>query len=279
MADNEELLPSQQPTEAPPDKLAGSSADYANYQPPQKQRSPIWRKLAIVGAAIVVLFAIVGAVYWFVLREKTPIQTADTAQNSQSGSQLAQADSQITTKTKHYVSQNFRLEFDYPEDWFAGQDNAEQITLLSPDLKLKDTDNKDVVGQISLSIQSNGLKIPGVEGDGAVASRASTKINYVKPTSAQRDSTYISFLRFSESQSAQALDGVFITGDLGYQKDQNVLSADIEKVNPIIYLNFYLCPNTGCIEVSGVYGIGLATWDNPNISGPLTKMLESLVIN
>lgn len=263
--------------EPQPDALAESSADYDNYQPPEKQRSPIWRKVAIVGATLVVLTAVASGVYWFVIREKPASQPAKTSETSQGENAASQAASQITTKTKHYVSQNFRLEFDYPEDWSAGEDNAEQITLLSPDLKMTSTEGKPIIGQVEFSIRPSGAKVAGIDGGKATAVRDSLKIDYAKPTSAQRASTYVSLLRYGDT--AESLDGVFITGDLGYQKDQNVLKADIDKVNPIINFDFYLCPDSGCVEVSGISGIGIATWDNTGISEPILDMLKSLVIN
>ena len=283
MAENEELLPPVQPTETQTDDQSGSSADYANYQPPQKQRSPIWRKLAIAGGALILLVAVAGGVYWFIIREKSVSQPAGTTETAQDGIQLAPAADQITTKTKHYVSQNFRLEFDYPEDWTANEETSGSsetqptVVILSPDLKLKDTTGKDVVGQILFSIRTPNDKLQGLDA-GATAVRNSEKITYAKPTQVQRDSTYISFLHYATSTEPNTLDAVYITGDLGYQKDQDVPKLDIEKVDPIISFEFYLCPNSGCVEISGVSGIGVSTWDNPNISGPLTKMLQSLTI-
>ena len=274
-------MPPEQPTEAQPDKQADSSADYADYQPPQKQRKlkVNWRKLGMVGGVFVILTVIAGGVYWFVIKKEPNTQTTDTNQTEQTGGQLAPAADQITTKTKHYVSQNFRLEFDYPEDWTASEDNAEAITVLSTDLKLKDAAGKDVVGQVYFRIRSHTQKLEGFDSGNATAVRNSEKISYTKPTEVQRDSTYISFLRYSTSTEANTLDAVYITGDLGYQKDQDVPKLDIEKVDPIISFELYLCPNSGCEEVSGVSGIGVSTWDNPSVSGPLTNMLKSLTIN
>src|SRR3990167_8611147 len=284
MAENEELLPPEEPAEPQPDPQIRSSADYANYQPPGKQRRPIWRKLAIAGGALILLVAVAGGVYWFVIREKPASQPAGTAETAQDGSQLASAASQITAKTKHYVSQNFRLEFDYPEDWTASEETSGSsetqptVVILSPDLKLKDTTGKDVVGQILFSIRTPNDKLQGLDA-GATAVRNSEKITYAKPTQVQRDSTYISFLHYATSTEPNTLDAVYITGDLGYQKDQDVPKLDIEKVDPIISFEFYLCPNSGCEGVSGVSGISVSTWDNPSISGPLTNMLKSLTIN
>lgn len=254
-----------------------STADYANYEPPDKRRNPIWRKLAIGLVALVVLLSLAGAAYWFIKNRQSTNEPASNADTVQNGNQLAQAASQITAKTKHYVSQNFRLEFDYPEDWTASDDNSEEISVLSPDIKLTSTEGQPVIGQIYFRVRANGQKLQGLEGGNATAVRASVKIAYTKPTQVQRDSTYISLLRYAGTM--EGLDGVYITGDLGYQKDQAIPEIDIEKVNPIISIEFYRCPDSGCVEVSGINGIGVASWDDKNISGPLESMLKSLVIN
>lgn len=262
-----------------PHQTEDSSANYANYQPPEKKRNPKWRKVALAGGVALLLIVVVGGVYWFSFKDKQSDQTSNSAETTQGGSQLAPAASEITAETKHYVSQNFRLEFDYPQDWTASEDNAEVISALSTDLALKDTANKDVVGQVYFRIRANSQKLEGLDGGNGSAVRNSEKIAYTKPTQSQRDSTYISFLRYVTSTDDKTLDAVYITGDLGYQTGQAVPKLDIEKVQPIVSLEFYLCPNSGCVEVSGVSGIGIGALENPGIWGPLTKMLKSLIIN
>ncbi|MBI2007801.1 hypothetical protein HYS85_00990, partial [Candidatus Saccharibacteria bacterium] len=198
-------------------------------------------------------------------------ESAQTAQNS------TPAAAKITTETKKFESVNFKLSFDYPGNWTASEDNADEINVLSPDLKLKGVDGKDVTGQIYFRIRAKGQKLEGLDGGSATAILNSEKIAYTSPTQVQRASTYISFLRYAGG--SEGLDAIYITGDLGYEKDQTVLKTDIEKVDPIISIEFYLCPNSGCVELSGVYGIGVETWTDENIADSLGNMLKSLVIN
>ena len=257
-----------------------STADYANYEKPPMPRNPIWaklkpgRKLGIVVAVVILVAALGGGGYWFYKNRQSDSKPAETSQTNQNSTPAA---AKITTETKHYDSANFRLGFDYPGNWTASEDNAEQITVLSPGIKLKGTDGKDVTGQIYFRIRAKGQNLEGFENNAATALMASEKIAYTSPTQVQRASTYISFLRYAENNAG--LDAVYITGDLGYEKGQTVPKTDIEKVDPIISIEFYLCPNSGCVELSGIYGIGEQTWEDEDISGPLKNMLTSLVIN
>lgn len=232
-----------------------------------------WRRLLLIFGVLVLLAGAGASVYWFFLRNKS-----DTAKPSEASQQnTAQPASKIATTSKHFVSQNFRLELDYPTDWTAPADNNQTLTFLSPDIQLKSSDGQTVNGQILLTIQAKNLKLPGLDGGNALAARDSKKIDYLRPSQVQRASTYISFLRYASS--ASGLDGVYITGDNGYQKDQAIPKVDIEKVDPIIYISFSKCPKKGCIEVGAALSIQAEMWDDPNFSGPLENMLKSLVIN
>ena len=261
------------PSGADYQEAARSTADYAEYQKPQKQRSPIWKKLGLSLLIIVLLAGLAAGGYWFFKNRKSSDKQAETSQTAKTAAP-AQT---ITTETKKYDSENFKLSFDYPGNWTASEDNSEEIKVLSPDLKLKGTEGNDVTGQILFRVRASGQKLPGLDSGNAVAVLDSEKIAYAQPTEVQRASTYISFLRYADN--TEGLDAIYITGDLGYDKDQDVLEADIKKVDPIISIEFYLCPDSGCVEVSGVSGVGAETWEDESVSAPLTNMLESLVIN
>jgi len=252
-------------------EAARSTAEYADYEKPQKQRNPIWKKLGIIVAVLILVAGLAAGGYFLYKNRKS---TDKSAENEQTAQNAAPAAETITTETKHYESVNFKLTFDYPGNWTASEDNPVLIDVLSPGIKLKDVDGKDVTGQIYLRIRSHDK--PVLEAD-ATSLRDSEKIAYSTPSQSQRASTYISFLRYSGN--TESLNAIYITGDLGYEKDQNIPEVDIQKVDPIISIDFYLCPNSGCEGVSGVYGISEEVWNDEDISVPLTNMLESFVIN
>lgn len=255
-----------------------STADYADYEKPKKPRNPRWRKLGRrfgIGAVILILIAALGGGgYWFYKNGKSDDKKADTSQTAQNNAPAAE---KINTETKKFESVNFKLSFDYPGNWTASEDNPEEISVLSPGIKLKGADGKDVTGQIYFRVRAKSQKLQGFDGGPATAIIDSEKIAYTSPSQVQRASTYISFLRYSSN--SEGLDAIYITGDLGYEKDQTVPETDIQKVDPIISIEFYLCPKDGCVELSGVYGISEQTWEDEDISVPLKNMLTSLVIN
>jgi hypothetical protein len=255
-----------------------STADYADYQKPLKFRSPIWgkiksRKLGKRIAILIVAAALVAGSYWFYKHKKTTDQPSEPVATSQSSA----ANFKISAKTKRYESVNFKLSFDYPTDWTAGKDNSDEISVLSPDLRLKNTEGKDVVGQIYFRIRAKGQPLTGFEDGEAKAVLDSQKIAYASPSLVQRASTYISFLRYAKN--TMGLDAIYITGDSGYKQGQSITQADIQKVDPIVSIEFYVCPDAGCENISGVSGISEEIWNNKNIATPLTNMLQSLIIN
>ena len=272
--------PPQPAAETDVQEAAKSTADYADYEKPPKPRNPIWgklkpgRKLGIGVVILVLVAALGGGGYWFYKNRKSSDKPAESAQTAQNSTPAAD---KIDTETKKFESVNFKLSFDYPGDWTTGEDNAEEISVLSPDLKLKGVDGKDVTGQIYLRIRAKTQKLQSFDSGSATAVMDSEKIAYTTPTQVQRASTYITFLRYADN--TEGLDAIYITGDLGYEKDQTVPLTDIQKVDPIISLEFYLCPGSGCVEVSGIYGISEEIWNDEDISVPLTNMLESFVIN
>src|SRR3989304_5674301 len=89
-----------------------STADYANYEAPKKQRNPIWRKLITGLVALVVLASLAGGAYWFMKNRKSTSEPAKSAETAQTESGSTPAASQTTTATKHYDSANFNLGFD-----------------------------------------------------------------------------------------------------------------------------------------------------------------------
>lgn len=255
-----------------------SSADYANYSPPEKKSklpSFNWRKPAKYLLILLILTTVGAGVYAFVLKPKPETdKTANQANASQNDQSQA---GQITSSTDKYSSQEFALSFDYPDDWTVVGGSREELKVISPDIKLKAADGQTTNGQIVMYIRAPGQKIPGIDTRNALAVADSKKISYSKPTANQRGETYISFLRYAVSTTG--LDAVFITGNNGYQKEQSVPKADIEKVEPMISITFGKCADSGCVELAPPMSIDASSWDDTNLSRPLEAMLKSLAIN
>lgn len=258
-------------------KQERSTADYAKFEPPQKKSrlpkpklpSISWKRPAKYLAILVVLAAVAAGVYKFVLQtEQEPPENKTAGTAEQNNNDIG---GEITSATEHYSSTQFGLEFDHPTDWKVDESTPGRLTATSPDIKLTDKDGQTVNGQIVLTIRNKQQPLPEFDDGNALAARQSEKIAYTKPSANQRGETYLSLLRWASSTGSEGdFDGVYITGNNGYQKDQAAPKADFAGVDPLISISFF--------KEGSPMTVADNMWDNPNYSGPLKAMLQSLVI-
>lgn len=250
-----------------------STIDYLRSIAPQRKRNRA-KRLLKVAVTLVVLAVVAGAAYWLFFRAKpAPKQPAAATTNQQT--------SETTTSkaTKHYSSTVFGLEFDYPDDWTAAETaGSGTLTVRSPATQLKAADGQKVTGQVVLTFRNKSQTLTEFNEGNAVAARESTKINYAKPSSTQRGSTYLSFLRYARTSNDQALDGVYVTGDNGYQTGQAIPKADFTPVDPIISITFTKCADRECTKDGTPLSIAAASWSDSALSKPVTTLLTSLVV-
>lgn len=232
---------------------------------PRKSKKSWWKWLV----AGVILAGLAGAaVYFFVLKsdgaDKKKAAPTDSAQtNAPSGSEPQQ---NATITTKHHQSPTFGLEFDYPDDWTVTDDASGKLTVKSPSMQLKGASGKTVTGQIVFTIQSKQDKLKEFDGGNGLAVRESEKLTYTKPTASQRAQTYLSFVSYAGSATT-GIEGLYITGDIGYQKDQAVPMVDIVRVDPLINFGF-----TG----NGAASLSLSA-DNWNDANLFTKSVKTIL--
>ncbi len=249
-----------------------STADYANWQPPQKPEK--WKKRLIIFIGLVLLLAAGSAVYWLALKKKPAASPGSSAQPTTTASETKP----ISPQTKNYASQNFTLSFDYPDDWTVTDEPGSGImSVKSPALQLTEAGGQKITGQITLTFRAKTQKLTEFDPGSAVAVRDSEKIAYTKPTQSQRGNTYLSFLRYAKTADSAALDGIYITGDAGYKKDQDIPLADLTKVDPVVSLTFAKCPDSTCSNTTPL-SIAASSWGDSTLSGPLEAMLKSLTI-
>lgn len=229
------------------------------------------RKILLLAVGILVIAAASAATYWYFLREKTPAASKAQEQTTQK-EQSKTAASKISTETKDYTSSNFNLAFSYPEDWEVADNGAGVLSVKSPDLTLKTPTGQDFTGRIVLTIRDKAQKLTEFDKGNATATRDSQKVAYTKPTQSQRGNTYLSFLQYASTTSAGGLDGIYITGDNGYQKGQAIPLVDIQKVDPVVSLTFVGSESKAASIAEG-------SWDDAGFAGPLKAMLQSLSIN
>lgn len=257
------------------EEASRSTAEYASYEPPEKQRNPIWRKL-FTGLVVIILLAGLGSgAYWYLKNHKSSKKPALATQTTQTAKA---ATSQVATTTKHYDSSNFYLGFDYPQDWTVTDSGGGQMTVISPSMQLKDAAGQTVSGKISLTIRDKNQKLTEFDAGNAIAAIASQKISYTKPTQNQRGSTYISYLRYAGTTATSGLDGLYVTGDNGYKVGQSIPKVDISKVDPIISISFVKCSDAACSGTGTPLSIAASSLDDKTFSGPIEAIIKSLTI-
>lgn len=236
-----------------------------------------FRKVFLAVLIVVLLGAAGYGAYWFLVKNKKS-SPAPTKQQSTS-SEAATNETLFTTETDHYVSNRFMLEFDHPKDWEVSEpETGGVVTAKSPAISLKQSGGKVVSGQVIFTIRNKQQALPEFDKGNATAALTSEKISYKKPSSVQRGDTYLSFLTYAGTAQASRLDGIYITGDVGYQKGQAIPKADFTPVDPVISVTFAKCSNEAC-DQSAAMGLDAAMWQEANLSGPIKSLAQSLVIN
>lgn len=279
-----ESAPEQKPINTPdlPPETGDPEADHearveywknVNQPPaPKPKRTNRW-VVIIIAIAVILLGAGVFA-YWKFAMQKPDVVTVNQQQKKTDDN----AKKTITAETKHYASSTLNLEFDYPADWtVVNETSTAPLAVRSPAMQLKDGAGKTVTGQIVMSIQAKQTSLKEFDKGAATAIRASEKVSYSKPTSAQRAQTYLSFLQYAGTSSG--MDAVYITGDHGYTKDQDISQADIIGADPLVRVVFVKCNGTDCSGVTPAFAITASSWDSKAFADPIRNMLTSLAIN
>ena len=250
-----------------------STADYAKFMPQLKPQKKWPRVVGWVLLALIAL-AVLGAGGYWLANRKPAVKPAESQQHTNS-----QSSSKITSSTKPYTSNNLNLSFNYPENWTVADSGSGKLTVTSPVMQLTDASGQSQTGEIILTIQNeSSADFSAFKQGNAVAVLNSQKITYAKPTSTQRADTYISFLQYASTAGGGALDGVYITGNAGYQKGQAIPEVDITKVDPVVTVTFAKCANTGCSGSTMPLSISSSMWSNASFSAPIGDMLKSLAI-
>jgi len=203
----------------------------------KKPKKRGWLK-AVIAIVVIVLVLGAGAYYWFVMRKPAATKTTTTSQKA------PDAATAQNVPTKHYDSSTFNLGLDYPNTWKVTDAGDGKLTVASPSGTFK-TANGTTDGQVIVTIQSKQNSLPAFKSGNAVAARDSEKIAYLKPTPNQRAQTYLTHMSYAGT-AAGNLDGVYITGDLGYQKGQAVPQTDIVQGDPLVTVTFAKCDGTTC---------------------------------
>jgi hypothetical protein len=272
----------QEPASMPPSEeddfaaASHSTADYAQFMPPKKRHGPARRVTGIIVLIILIVAALAGAgfgVYTYLKNHKSTPKTTTSSSTQQ------QKTAPQPALSKTYTSSGFGLTFKYPDGWNVDEPSTGGIlTARSPATQLKTADGQTVNGQIVFMIRGTTQPLNEFNAGAGLAVVTSQKITYTQPSSTQRGSTYLSFVKYASSAN-KGIDGIYITGDLGYQVDQNVPKTDVAKVSPIIDMTFVKCASsTQCSGDGTPITLAISQWNDTSFSNSLKAMFESLNI-
>jgi hypothetical protein len=241
-----------------------------------KSKRSFFSKKSLIIVIVIILVLLAGFAGYKIV--KSHKKAAGANQKSNTSQQVSQ--SIVPSPSQQYHSDNLGLGFNYPNNWVISDVlGSNQLTLTSTVLNLKDSSNQAVQGKVILTIlYTSPSSLPAFKSGDATAPLVSQLIHYTNPTSTQKASTYMSYLHYAGSTgSNSSIDGVYITGNLGYQVNQNIHQADVLAVSPIIYYSFVSCSDTSCTSPKPI-NIPTSLWENKSFSTNLINILESLQI-
>ncbi len=252
---------------------AESTVDFDQFMPQLKKKHTVLRAIAWAFVILLVLAAVGGGVYEL-SKQKSPTKSTTSSQHTSKSKQQPA----ITAATMQYNSSNFNLTLNYPQGWNVSDNGNGKLTVTSPNMQLTGANGQSQTGQVVLAIQNeNAMNFSMFSQGNAVAVLPSQHIAYANPTPTQRATTYVSFLQYAATNTHGALDGIYVTGNSGYQQGQVIPEVDITKVDPVITVTFNQCSNVTCGS-SKPMSIDASMWNDSGFSGPILKMIESLAL-
>lgn len=181
-------------------------------------------------------------------------------------------------KLSQYISSGFNLTFNYPHNWSIADGGSASLVITSTPMTLISDRGKSLPGRILISVKPQG-QLPVAFGPGnAVAVLPSQVITYTTPGTVQTGSTYISFVQYSSATVKGTLNGIYITGNYGYQQDQIIPRANIVSMSPLVTVTFEQCMNASCTSLHSL-NITSSEWNNPQFNQPILAVLKSLSFN
>ncbi|HKR82385.1 MAG TPA: hypothetical protein VJR27_05315 [Candidatus Saccharimonadales bacterium] len=247
--------------------IAYSHVDRLMGYAPKKKRIGLRVLLIVLGLAVLCAGGYFVATHVHFSDKKAPAKTT-----------ASETPKKETAAPKQYTSSHFGLSFTYPETWGVLDDGSGKLTVTSPALALKNGSNKTVQGRVVATIRNKQAALDEFKKGNAVAAIASEKLSYTKPTSNQRAQTYISFLNYASS-TGNGIDGVYVTGDIGYQQGQAVPQSDVVQTDPLITVTFLQCGDSTCSSGGTPLTVSSDEWKNNDFKTPITTFIASLAIN
>lgn len=271
---NEEDKP-QTPAEEQQERL-----DYVKSIVPPRKPKQMWPRLV---AGLVVLVILLGAGAYAYSKHNS---TKPPAKKSSTTSQVAASGSTSTTTT-HYVSNgsDLNLSFDYPDNWTvtpaSGTNSSDQtITLNSPLVTIVSATGTSATGKVTLTIRPGTATLSELSSGQAGIAQDSFQFAYSKPTPAQYQYPYLTFIHLKGGANpTAAFEEVLVTGTTQFTKGEGITDTSVA-VDPIISASFYSCTTSSCTGAGAVpLSITNDTWTTDTVFQQTLALIESLQLN
>lgn len=258
-----------------------AAGSYASTSHPSGHHIPRSKPL-LIGIVIVLLLGVAGggAAYWWVKYyhktlakqpHTTPLVPAPTPTNSNTLNQ--------------YVSngQDLNLSFTYPSNWSVtpssnSNPSDQPITLNSPLVSITNDKGTTITGKVVVSIRPGSAQLSELASGNAIAAQASAQFAYTKPTSAQHQYPYLTFIQLAGgSNPTSGFNEVMVSGITSFSKGQSITTNSLGQLDPIISASFYQCTGQTCnnAEQSPV-SITNNTWQNGSVFQQVQTLFASL---
>jgi hypothetical protein len=245
-----------------------------HYIPPKKVKKSKWW----VGVVILVVVVIIGAGAWlYSSSHKTPPKKIVASKKIViKPKKVVSTQNLPVIPSSSHTSVAYGLTFSYPTSWNVVDSGSAPLLVTSPVMNLIADTGKTELGQIVLTISQPNLLPPGFTAT-SVAVLNSQKLAYTKPTAVQAADTYISFVQYPSTTVVGGLNGIYVSGNYGYQKDQQIPASNINQINPLIYFSFYSCASSACpLTTRQPLTISISQWNNASFKDPILLILKSL---
>jgi len=249
------------------------------------------RKLVIIIAIVVVALIVAGgAAYWLLTRPTSaPATTAQTQTSTSTSTQpIVPDDTQAQGTSANYVSngKDLNLSFTYPSGWTVtppsnSNPNDQAITVTSPLVSMTNASGQSTTGKVVVTIRPGGSALNELASNKSTAGQASAQIAYSKPTSAQHQYPYLTYIHLAGGvDPSSSFEEVMITGSINFAKDQVVSADALGPLDPVVSARFYTCSDQTCAIGSATpLSITNATWINTDVFMQTLAIFQSLQIN
>ena len=265
-----------QPTSHSVDSLANLPLPPpTRYGSKPKANKPKWW----VGVVILVVVSL-GLIVWAVAGHYTHQAIRQGVAKRQAVTKAAPATPPAASiPTSSHTAAAYAATFNYPTSWTVVDSGSAPLTVTSPVISLTSATGQTTMGQVVMTLAKQAT-IPSAFSSSSVAVLASQKIAFTQPAPTQAADTYLSFVQYPATTTKGGLDGIYVSGNYGYQQDQVIPSSNIAQVNPLVYFTFYACSSSICPLTSRLpLTISSTEWNDRAFSAPIQLVIKSFTFN